>query len=63
MLRLHGLVNRTAAGSEKSLKIGYDYGRSVTGTELEAEISEDSAAIDSDLLCQEMTLVATSAQV
>ena len=53
-----------APGSEKLVKIGYDYGRSVTGMDQEVEVTEDAAAaIDSDPLCQEMTLVATSGQV
>lgn len=57
------------AGSEAALKIGYDYGRSVTGVELEIEpdLDEEVVQPDSDQqvpdLQEERSMVATSAEV
>ena len=58
-----------AAGSETNVKIGYDYGRSVTGQDdqLEPDLSEEATNTESDQLVpdpqEERSMVATSAEV
>ena len=61
-----------AAGSEAELKIGYEYGRSVTGVEQETEqqtdfIDEEAMHTDGDQLVpdpqEERLMVATSSEV
>ena len=59
-----------AAGSEASVKIGYDYGRSVTGEEQQIEPDLDEEVVGTDGGDQvvpdplkERTMVATSAEV
>ena len=58
-----------AAGSEANLKIGYDYGRSVTGEEqgIEPDLDEEAEHPHDDQLVpdpqEERSMVATSAEV
>lgn len=58
-----------AAGSEVSVKIGYKYGRSVTGVEQEIEpgLDEEAVLSDSDQIVpdpqEERSVVVTSAEV
>lgn len=56
-----------AAGSENSLKIGYDYGRFVTGEEQQIDLDEEAVPTDGDQIVpdplEERTMVATSAEV
>ena len=57
------------AGSEASVKIGYDYGRFVTGEEqqIEPDLIEEEVRTDSDQVVpdpqEERSMVATSAEV
>ena len=66
----HGLcTDLAAAGSEANLKIGYDYGHSVTGEEqgIEPDLNEEAEHPHNDQLVpdpqEERSMVATSAQV
>ena len=58
-----------AAGSEDSIKIGYDYGRFVTGEEQDGDfdLSEEGMKADGSQVVpdplEEKTMVATSAEV
>lgn len=58
-----------AAGSEDSIKIGYDYGRFVTGEEQDSDfdLSEEGVNADGSQVVpdplEEKTMVATSAEV
>ena len=58
-----------AAGSEASVKIGYDYGRFVTGEEqqIEPDLNEEAVHTDGDQVVpdplEERSMVATSAEV
>ena len=58
-----------AAGSEDSVKIGYDYGRFVTGEEqhIELDLTEEAVSADNTQIVpdplEEKTMVATSAKV
>ena len=49
-----------APGSEDSVKIGYDYGRLVTGEEQQVEVDLSEEAVQADPL-DEKTMVVTSA--
>lgn len=66
---VHGLCSEysdwsiAAAGSEKSVRIGYDYGRSVTGME-QVEINEDAVVIEDAVMDSDPSgVVATSTMV
>ena len=58
-----------AAGSEDSIKIGYDYGRFVTGEEQDSDFDLSEEGMDADGSqvvpdpLEEKTMVATSAEV
>ena len=58
-----------AAGSEASVKIGYDYGRFVTGEEqqIQPDLNEEAMHPDSDQVVpdpqEERSMVATSSEV
>ena len=57
----------TTAGSEDKVKIGYDYGRFVTGDEQHVDIDEEAVSTDNDQAVpdplEERTIMATSAEV
>ena len=58
-----------SAGSEANLKIGYDYGRLVTGEEQQLDLDQVEEAVDTDSdhivpdPQEERSMVATSAEV